>query len=87
MCVLHGKDNMFDAAINRDTNNLVSASLELFRNGDVSVTTNCVAYPPSEASAEGGSMRGAYLPRRLGRGASPRRPLLRGKSVAISSAP
>ena len=32
-----------DAAINRDTNNLVSASLELFRNGDVSVTTNGVA--------------------------------------------
>ena len=37
-----------DAAINRDTNNLVSAALELFRNGDVSVTTNGVA---------------AYLPR------------------------
>ena len=32
-----------DAAINRETNNLVSASLELFRNGDVSVTTNGVA--------------------------------------------
>ena len=32
-----------DAAINRDTNNLVSASLELFRNGDVSVSTNGVA--------------------------------------------
>ena len=32
-----------DAAINRDTNNLVSAVLELFRNGDVSVTTNGVA--------------------------------------------
>ena len=31
------------AAINRDTNNLVSAALELFRNGDVSVTTNGVA--------------------------------------------
>ena len=31
-----------DAAINRDTNNLVSAVLELFRNGDVSVTTNGV---------------------------------------------
>ena len=31
-----------DAAINRDTNNLVSAALELFRNGDVSVTTNGV---------------------------------------------
>ena len=29
-----------DAAINRDTNNLVSAALELFRNGDVSVTGN-----------------------------------------------
>ena len=38
------------AAINRDTNNLVSAVLELFRNGDVSVTTNGVA---------------AYLPREL----------------------
>ena len=32
-----------DAAINRDTNNLVSAALELFRNGDVSVTTNGIA--------------------------------------------
>ncbi len=32
-----------DAAVNRDTNNLVSAALELFRNGDVSVTTNGVA--------------------------------------------
>jgi len=32
-----------DAAVNRDTNNLVSAVLELFRNGDVSVTTNGVA--------------------------------------------
>ena len=32
-----------DAAINRDTSNLVSAALELFRNGDVSVTTNGVA--------------------------------------------
>ena len=31
------------AAVNRDTNNLVSAALELFRNGDVSVTTNGVA--------------------------------------------
>ncbi|MBQ2625600.1 MAG: hypothetical protein IJG18_10955, partial [Kiritimatiellae bacterium] len=39
-----------DAAINRDTNNLVTAALELFRNGDVSVTTNGVA---------------AYLPRVL----------------------
>ena len=39
-----------DAAINRDTNNLVTAALELFRNGDVSVTTNGVA---------------AYLPREL----------------------
>ena len=38
------------AAINRDTNNLVSASLELFRNGDVLVTTNEIA---------------AYLPREL----------------------
>ena len=33
-----------DAAINRDTNNLVSAALELFRNGDVSVTTNDVTW-------------------------------------------
>ena len=32
-----------DAAINRDTNNLVSAALELFRNGDVLVTTNGIA--------------------------------------------
>ena len=32
-----------DAAINRDTNNLVTAALELFRNGDVSVSTNGVA--------------------------------------------
>ncbi|MBQ6337912.1 MAG: hypothetical protein IJI36_02095 [Kiritimatiellae bacterium] len=32
-----------DAAINRDTNNLVSASLELFRDGDVSVATNGIA--------------------------------------------
>ena len=32
-----------DAAINRDTNNLVTATLELFRNGDVCVTTNGVA--------------------------------------------
>ena len=39
-----------DAAVNRDTNNLVTAVLELFRNGDVSVTTNGVA---------------AYLPREL----------------------
>ena len=39
-----------DVAINRDTNKLVSAALELFRNGDVSVTTNGVA---------------AYLPRVL----------------------
>ena len=31
-----------DAAINRDTYNLVSAALELFRNGDRSVTTNGV---------------------------------------------
>ena len=41
---------MADVAINCDTNNLVSAALELFRNGDVSVTTNGVA---------------AYLPRVL----------------------
>ena len=31
-----------DAAINRDANNLVSAALELFRNGDVTITTNGV---------------------------------------------
>ena len=38
-----------DAAINRDTNNLVTAELEFFRNGDVSVTTNGVmAYLPRE---------------------------------------
>ena len=38
-----------DAAINRDTNNLVSATLELFRNGDVSVVTNgVVALLPRE---------------------------------------
>jgi len=38
-----------DVAINRDTNKLVSAVLELFRNGDVSVTTNGVAtYLPRE---------------------------------------
>jgi len=29
-----------DAAINRDTNNLVSASIELFRNGDRCVTAS-----------------------------------------------
>ena len=39
-----------DAAINRDTNNLVTASIELFRDGGVCVTTNGVA---------------AYLPREL----------------------
>ena len=32
-----------DAAINRDTNNLVSAEIELFRNGDTCVTTNGAA--------------------------------------------
>ena len=32
-----------DAAINRDTNNLVTAALELFRNGDWCVTTNGTA--------------------------------------------
>ena len=32
-----------DAAINRDTNNLVTTSIELFRNGDTCVTTNGVA--------------------------------------------
>ena len=32
-----------DAAINRDTNTLVTASIELFRNGDTRVTTNGVA--------------------------------------------
>ena len=58
---------MFAASISGDRprERTVSAALELFRNGDVSVTTNGVAYPPSEASAEGGSMRGAYLPREL----------------------
>ena len=39
-----------DAAINRDTNNLVTATLELFRDGSVCVTTNGIA---------------AYLPREL----------------------
>ena len=58
-----------DAAINRDTNNLVSAALELFRNGDIAVATNGVA---------------AYLPRELPfphagfgqyfRGQAPRKP-------------
>jgi len=33
-----------DAAVNRDTNNLVSAALELSRNGDVAVTTNGVSW-------------------------------------------
>ncbi len=38
-----------NAAINRDTNNLLTASLELFRNGDIAVTTNGVAkYLPRE---------------------------------------
>ena len=32
-----------DAAINRDTNSLVTASIELFRNDDASITTNGVA--------------------------------------------
>ena len=32
-----------DAAVNRDTNDLVTAAIELFRNGDVVVTTNGVA--------------------------------------------
>ena len=32
-----------DAAINRDTNDLISAALELFRNGDVLVATNEIA--------------------------------------------
>ena len=32
-----------DAAINRDTNILVSAALELFRNGDIAITTNGIA--------------------------------------------
>jgi len=31
-----------DAAVNRDTNNLITAALELFRNGDIAVTTNGV---------------------------------------------
>ena len=34
-----------DAAVNRDTNKLVTAAIELFRNGDVVVTTNGVAAP------------------------------------------
>ncbi|MBQ8126026.1 MAG: hypothetical protein IJ173_09125 [Kiritimatiellae bacterium] len=29
-----------DAAVNRDSNNLMTASIELMRNGDVAVTTN-----------------------------------------------
>ncbi len=33
----------YDAAINRDTNDLATFTFELFRNGDVSVTTNGVA--------------------------------------------
>lgn len=38
-----------NAAINRDTNDLVTASLELFRNGDIAVTTNGVTkYFPRE---------------------------------------
>ena len=32
-----------DAAISRDTNILVSAALELFRNGDIAITTNGIA--------------------------------------------
>ena len=42
-----------DAAINRDTNNLVTALIELFRNGGVCVTTNGVAvHLPRELSSE-----------------------------------
>ena len=42
-----------DAAINRDANNLVTASIELFRNGGVCVTTNGVAvHLPRELSSE-----------------------------------
>ena len=33
-----------DAAVNRDTNNLMTASIELFRNGDVCVTTTGVSW-------------------------------------------
>ena len=33
-----------DAAINRDANNLMTASLELFRNGDVAIATNGVLW-------------------------------------------
>ena len=32
----------FNAAVNRDTNNLTTASIEFFRNGDIAVTTNGV---------------------------------------------
>lgn len=32
-----------DTAISRDTNNLMTASIDLFRNGDVSIATNGVA--------------------------------------------
>ena len=42
-----------DAAINRDTNNLVTASIELFRDGGVCVTTNgAAAYLPRELPFE-----------------------------------
>ena len=33
-----------DAAVNRDTNNLMTASIELFRCGDVAITTNGVSW-------------------------------------------
>ena len=33
-----------DAAVNRDTNNLMTAAIELMRNGDVAVTTNGVSW-------------------------------------------
>ena len=44
-----------NAAINRDTNNLISASLELFRNGDILTITNGVAvYKERELPSEWG---------------------------------
>ena len=44
-----------NAAINRDTNNLVTASLELFRNGDACIVTNgAVNYKERELPSEWG---------------------------------
>ena len=44
-----------NAAINRDTNNLLTASLELFRNGDACIVTNGVAtYKERELPSEWG---------------------------------